>query len=263
MMDALQSISPRIVPVSGAPSSGGVSAEDGARPRGRFALPPGAAQGGDARNNAGADSLGLSPEAEAQLRELKQRDAEVRAHERAHMAAGGQYVSGGPHYTYQKGPDGRQYAIGGHVDIDVSAVPGDPEATQQKAEQVRRAATAPGQPSGQDRQVAAEAAAMSAEAARDVQKEHRREAEEASGGSAGAAPGATGRSSAGRAGGDAPAASFATAEIVEEEARHGGMTRAQAREQAHAAQVYADMSMRGVMPTALAPGSFVATSITV
>ena len=80
---------------------------------------------------------------------------------------------------------------------------------------------------------------------------------------AGAASGAVGRSSAGRAGADAPAASFATAEIVEEEARHGGMTRAQAREQAHAAQVYADMSMRGVMPTALAPGSFVATSITV
>ncbi len=88
------------------------------------------------------DTLDLSPEAEAQLRKLKQRDAEVRAHERAHMAAAGGNAVGGPHYEYQKGPDGKQYAIGGHVDISLSSVDGDPEENEKNAQEVRRAALA-------------------------------------------------------------------------------------------------------------------------
>lgn len=106
------------------------------------------------------DSVQLSPEARQQLQELKARDAEVRAHERAHMAAAGEHAVGGPQYDYQTGPDGRQYAIGGQVNIDTSAVPGDPEASEEKAQQVRRAALAPGQPSAQDMQVAAEASRL-------------------------------------------------------------------------------------------------------
>lgn len=119
----------------------------------------GAAQSGD--------SLRLSPEAQEQLRKLRQRDAEVRAHEAAHLAAAGQYAAGGASYEYQQGPDGRQYAIGGHVDIDASSVPGDAEATERKAEQIRRAALAPGEPSAQDARVAAKAAQMSARAKAD------------------------------------------------------------------------------------------------
>lgn len=117
------------------------------------------------------DSLELSPEAEQQLKELKQRDAEVRAHERAHMAAAGQHAMGGAQYTYQAGPDGRRYAIGGRVNIDTSSVPDDPEASEEKAQQVRRAALAPGDPSAQDMQVAAEAAQMEAEARVDSREE--------------------------------------------------------------------------------------------
>ena len=45
----------------------------------------------------------------------------------------------------------------GEVSIDKSPVRGDPQATIEKMQQVRRAALAPAQPSGQDRQVAAEA----------------------------------------------------------------------------------------------------------
>jgi len=50
---------------------------------------------------------------EATLRELKARDAEVRAHELKHLASAGQYASGGIVYDYQTGPDGRLYAVGG------------------------------------------------------------------------------------------------------------------------------------------------------
>lgn len=106
------------------------------------------------------DSLSLSQEAQQQLSKLQQRDREVRTHEQAHISAGGQHVSGGASYSYTRGPDGRQYATGGSVSIDTSTVSGDPEATEEKARTVRRAALAPGNPSAQDQSVAAKAANM-------------------------------------------------------------------------------------------------------
>ncbi|MDJ0739472.1 MAG: putative metalloprotease CJM1_0395 family protein [Gammaproteobacteria bacterium] len=98
------------------------------------------------------------------LQDLKQRDREVRQHEQAHIAAGGAHVSGGAHYSYEIGPDGRRYAVGGEVSIDTSAVPNDPEATIRKMQAVRSAATAPAEPSAQDRAVAADAARAEARA---------------------------------------------------------------------------------------------------
>ena len=82
----------------------------------------------------------MAAEDAKQLQALKQRDREVRAHEQAHAAAGGRYVLGGPSFSYQRGPDGRQYAVGGEVQIDTAPVAGDPQATLQKMQQVQRAA---------------------------------------------------------------------------------------------------------------------------
>lgn len=106
----------------------------------------------------------LTTEELAKVAELKQRDTEVRSHEQAHVAAGGGHVVGGARYATTQGPDGEQYATSGEVSIDTSPVPGDPEATMEKARTVRRAALAPSQPSGQDRAVAAKASTMEAEA---------------------------------------------------------------------------------------------------
>lgn len=91
-----------------------------------------------------------------ELDELKARDREVRAHEAAHQAAGGQYA-GAASYTFQRGPDGVQYAVGGEVSISLTPIEGNPEATIEKMRTVRAAALAPAEPSGQDRAVAAEA----------------------------------------------------------------------------------------------------------
>ncbi|MGZ8171922.1 MULTISPECIES: putative metalloprotease CJM1_0395 family protein [Methylobacter] len=96
--------------------------------------------------------------------ELKQRDAEVKAHEAAHLAAAGGIATGGASFDYQQSPDGIQYAIGGEVNIDTSPVPGDPAATLRKADTIRRAALAPAEPSGPDMQAAAGATAMAAQA---------------------------------------------------------------------------------------------------
>ncbi len=108
------------------------------------------------------DSFELSQEAE-EIRKLQARDREVRVHEAAHAAAGGAY-SGAPSYTFERGPDGQTYAVGGEVSIDVSPVSGDPLATLQKAQQVRAAALAPAEPSAQDMKVAQRAQAMAAKA---------------------------------------------------------------------------------------------------
>lgn len=91
-----------------------------------------------------------------QIKELKARDTEVRMHEQAHAAVGGQYA-GSPSYEYQRGPDGTNYAVGGEVPIDVGVINGDPQATIDKMQTVRAAALAPAEPSGADRAIAADA----------------------------------------------------------------------------------------------------------
>lgn len=106
----------------------------------------------------------------ALIASLKKRDREVRAHEQAHSAAAGPYGSA-PKFTYQRGPDGKNYAVGGHVNIDTSPIPGDPQATLQKAETIRAAANAPASPSSQDRAVAADAAAMAVKARMELAKQ--------------------------------------------------------------------------------------------
>ncbi|MEM6663098.1 MAG: putative metalloprotease CJM1_0395 family protein [Pseudomonadota bacterium] len=122
----------------------------------------------------GASSDGLSDEQEQMIKDLAARDREVRRHEEAHARVGGQYA-GQPSYTYQTGPDGKRYAIGGEVPIDVAPVPDDPEATIEKMRVVKAAALAPAEPSGQDRRVAALADSQRLEAQADL---NRRDAEE-------------------------------------------------------------------------------------
>lgn len=102
-------------------------------------------------------------ERQEQISQLAKRDREVRAHERAHAAVGGQYA-GAPRYETVRGPDGVNYAVAGEVSIDTSKIPGDPQASLAKALQVHAAATAPSDPSAQDRRVAAEASRMAADA---------------------------------------------------------------------------------------------------
>ncbi|MTI45090.1 SprA family protein [Roseibium hamelinense] len=104
----------------------------------------------------------LTPEEEKQVRELQQRDREVRAHEQAHARVGGQYA-GAPSYTFQQGPDGKRYAIGGEVQIDTSPER-TPDATIRKMQIVIRAALAPAEPSSQDMRVAQQARAQLSEA---------------------------------------------------------------------------------------------------
>ncbi|MDO6562825.1 putative metalloprotease CJM1_0395 family protein [Amphritea sp. 1_MG-2023] len=118
------------------------------------------------------ESVEAERETQQLLNELALRDMEVRQHELTHAAAGGQYA-GAPTYEYQRGPDGRLYAVAGEVSIDTSAVPDDPQATLEKAEVILRAALAVAEPSPQDRSIAAQAAAMAAEARAELAQQSR------------------------------------------------------------------------------------------
>jgi hypothetical protein len=88
------------------------------------------------------------------IRSLSQLDHEVQAHENAHSVVGGQYA-GSASYTYQRGPDGVNYAVGGEVSMDVGIIQGNPAATLEKMQLLQRAALAPAEPSSQDRKIAA------------------------------------------------------------------------------------------------------------
>ncbi|MCK9295622.1 MAG: hypothetical protein M0P70_11125 [Desulfobulbaceae bacterium] len=111
----------------------------------------------------GVNGEPLNPAEVAQLAELKKADTAVRAHEQAHLAAAGGLAKGGASFTYQKGPDGRNYAVGGEVQIDTSQG-ATPEETVGKMMRVRAAALAPANPSPQDRKVAQAAAVTISEA---------------------------------------------------------------------------------------------------
>ncbi|MBF6057841.1 MULTISPECIES: putative metalloprotease CJM1_0395 family protein [Thiomicrorhabdus] len=116
-------------------------------------------------SKAQADSdLQQSREVEQVLTQLKARDLEVRAHEAAHLNAAGGHARGGMSFSYQTGPDGQKYAVGGEVGIDTSPVAGDPQKTLDKARQIQAAAMAPAQPSSQDFRVAAQAIQMQQQA---------------------------------------------------------------------------------------------------
>lgn len=116
-----------------------------------------------ATGGANLNAARLSPAELQQVEKLKARDRAVRAHEQAHQAAAGGLATGGASYTYQRGPDGVNYAIGGEVPISLSEGR-TPEATIDIARTVRAAALAPADPSPQDRAVAAEAGQLEARA---------------------------------------------------------------------------------------------------
>lgn len=158
------------------------SLEEAAREKGSV---PGGEASTEKDESAGARNLSQRPvretqaesrvtlEEQRQLAELRQRDREVKAHELAHKSVGGRYVTGGS-FTYQTGPDGQRYAIGGEVTLDTSTST-TLEEKLRKAELIQRAALAPADPSSQDYRVASQAAMMAAQARSEIAAERRDE----------------------------------------------------------------------------------------
>jgi len=104
-------------------------------------------------------STELTASQKALIAELQATDTAVRAHESAHIAAGGGVIRSAATFTYQKAPDNRFYAVAGEVGIDTSDG-ATPEETITKMQTVRAAALAPADPSATDYQVASTASML-------------------------------------------------------------------------------------------------------
>lgn len=111
-----------------------------------------------------------SPEDDKRVQELKRRDLEVKTHEQAHLGAAGTAASGGASFSYTTGPDGKRYAEGGEVKIQLRSGR-TPEETLRNAAQVEKAALAPANPSAQDLRVAASARQMQMKAQAEIAKQ--------------------------------------------------------------------------------------------
>lgn len=120
-------------------------------------------------NNGNATPKELTEAELQEIEDLKQRDREVQIHENQHKTTGGAYAQS-PSYSYTTGPDGKQYITDGSVSISLSEEK-TPAATIKKMEQVYRAALAPAEPSGADRNVASEAVRIANRARQQVLKE--------------------------------------------------------------------------------------------
>lgn len=116
----------------------------------------------------------LSDDEKRLVKDLQSRDTEVKAHEAAHQAAGGG-MTGAASYTYQQGPDGKMYAIGGEVSISMKTG-SSPEETVRNARQIMAAAMAAGDPSPQDYAVASSARVMEMKAQQQLAKQQQEEA---------------------------------------------------------------------------------------
>lgn len=184
---------------------GPVSAAAPAPPASVLEVPPPA---GTSSSGTTGDTTNLTPEALALLSKLKSRDTEVRQHEQAHLAAAGGLATSGASYTYERGPNGVDYAIGGEVQIDTA--PGaTPEETISRARVIQAAALAPAEPSGADRAVAAQASLMEQQARAELAAQDAQQAADASGAAASGDAGSSSRQgssqAANQAAGSAPA----------------------------------------------------------
>jgi len=112
----------------------------------------------------------LDSEEKSVLIQLQASDSKVRAHESTHLSAAAGIAAGGASFTYERGPDGRMYAVAGEVPISISG-DSDPQDTVEKMRQVQAAAMAPSDPSPQDHAVAASARSQEMKALMDLQKE--------------------------------------------------------------------------------------------
>ena len=96
------------------------------------------------------------------------RDRVIKSHENTHLSVLGPYAASAVLYDTRTAPNGETIAVGGKIAVDLSEVPGDPEATLKKARTILNAASAPGSPSAADMRVAADAYRLMQKAQADI-----------------------------------------------------------------------------------------------
>jgi len=88
------------------------------------------------------------------LDKFKTTDHNIRSHEQTHATIG--HTTAPISYTYQEGPDGKLYAVGGSVRLDTS-IPKDPKEAEIKLDQIEKSVNAVSNQSGADSNIALQA----------------------------------------------------------------------------------------------------------
>lgn len=114
--------------------------------------------------------LAASASKKRALGKLQGADMRVKSHEQRHLAVLGGLAASGINYNYIIGPNGRRFAVGGSIAVDLEPVHGNPRATIDKAQRLRAAAFAVGDSSIADKRVAAKAYRMEQEAREELKK---------------------------------------------------------------------------------------------
>ncbi len=120
------------------------------------------------QNQEKQDPTQLTQDERVELSKLKAVDTKVRAHEAAHQS--GPAASGGASFTYEKGPDGVMYAVGGEVPVRIETG-STPQETISNLQGVIATALAPADPSPQDLSIASKARVMMMKAQQEFAKE--------------------------------------------------------------------------------------------
>ncbi|MCP4251843.1 MAG: hypothetical protein GY775_00285 [Candidatus Scalindua sp.] len=98
---------------------------------------------------------------------MRRINGEVKRRELAHRAIAGNYARGVISYEYETGPDGKKYAVEGHITIDARPILNNPEASIRKAQTIKSVKL--------DRSVSTEAANMEREVRMELKTEKRKE----------------------------------------------------------------------------------------
>ena len=112
-------------------------------PSSRHRTPEPGRESSDAATGAKSDASGRLQQDTVDIQKLDQPGTDIGRYERSHLAVAGMAIRGGPHHEYRLGSDGRVYALGGEVSLDLNTGTGNSQKSLAKMEQVPRAALIP------------------------------------------------------------------------------------------------------------------------
>lgn len=121
----------------------------------------------DSHTETSTNNLKLSQEEQKEVEEMRRINGEVKRRELAHRAVAGNYARGVISYEYETGPDGKKYAVEGHITIDARPILNNPEASIRKAQAIKSVKL--------DRSVSTEAEKMEREVRMELKIEKRKE----------------------------------------------------------------------------------------
>ena len=112
-------------------------------PSSRHRTPEPGRESSDAATGAKSDASGRLQQDTVDIQKLDQPGTDIGRYERSHLAVAGMAIRGGPHHEYRLGSDGRVYALGGEVSLDLNTGTGNSQKSLAKMEQGRRAELVP------------------------------------------------------------------------------------------------------------------------